>query len=116
MVEAAELSDSVWSTVEALDLEASLLSGARWVRRRTLSVRAALSALCGMVPLLAGVEPTVMSLRPVLGTADVLVRLREVGADHLAWLPPPVGFGPRRCPLPLISHRRQHDMGPAPPP
>ena len=37
VVEAAERSSSVWATVEALDLEASLLSAARWVRRRNLA-------------------------------------------------------------------------------
>ncbi len=115
MVEAAEDAGSVWATVEALDLEASLLSAARWVRRRTLAVRAALSALCGLVPLLAGVEPTICSLRAVLGTEDVLMCLRAVGAEHLASLPPPVGFGPRRRPLPRARHRHQHDLGPAPP-
>jgi len=116
VVEVAEQSSSVWAAVEELDLESNLLSAARWVRRRTLSVRAALSALCGMLTLLAGVEPKITSLRLVLGTDDVLVRLRQLGADHLAALPPPLGFGPPRRPLPLASHRHQHDMGPDPPP
>ena len=115
VVEVAERSPGVWAAVDALDLEASLLSAARWVRRRTLPVRAALSALCGLVPLLAGVEPTICSMRPVLGADDVLVRLRSVGAGHLASLPPPIGFGPRRRPLPVVAHRHQHDLGPAPP-
>jgi len=115
VVEVAERSSSVWAAVDALDLETSLLSAARWVRRRTLAVRAALSALCGLVPLLAGVKPSLMSFREVLGTAGVLVRLREIAAEHLAALPPPVGFGPRRRPLPPGPHRHQHNMGPDPP-
>jgi hypothetical protein len=115
VVEEVEQARSVWAAVDALQLQASLLSAARWVRRRTLPVWAALSALCGMAPLLAGVEPTILSLRPVLGAEDVLVRLRQLGAEHLASLPPPVGFGPHRRPLSRRRHRHQHDMGPAPP-
>lgn len=115
MVRAAETSDSVWATVDALDLEASLLSAARWVRRRILPVRAALSALVGLLPLLAGVQPTVAAIGATLETGEVLVRLRQLGADHLAALPPPVGFGPRRRPPSRLPHRLQHSLGPDPP-
>ncbi len=116
VVRTAERCSSVWATADALELQADLLSAARWVRRRTLAVRAALFALCGMLPLLAGIEPSIASIGRVLGTGQVLVGLRQLGAEHLHGLPPPLGFGPRRRPPSRRSHRHQHDMGPAPPP
>ncbi len=92
------------------------LTGAiRSVRRRLNYVRNTLAILTGLMPeLFAGCQATLASFRQALGVTWVLPAVREVAADHLASLPPPVGFGPRR------QHRGrckklQQEMGPDPP-
>jgi hypothetical protein len=101
---------------ETLRPQVELPGAVRWVRRRVRLVRAGLAAVIGLLTgLLAGREPTVTSLRSALGTEAAVVRLRELAADHLAALPPPLGFGPRpagRRPRPTAL---QHDPGPDPP-
>ena len=93
-----------------------LLPGAiRWVRRRLTHVRTTLVILIGLMPeVFADCEATLASFRQALKVTFVLPALREVAADHLASLPPPVGLGPRR------QHRGrckklQQEMGPDPP-
>jgi hypothetical protein len=87
----------------------------RWVRRRMGYVRMALLALVTLMPGQLGSEPRLGSVREVLGTKSVLVRLREIGAAHLGALAPPVGFGPR--PKRRWRRRRhsQQETGPDPP-
>ena len=101
---------------EAVRPDVELPGALRWLRRRTRLVHAGLAAVVGLLPgLLAGREPTVTSVRSVLGPESALVRLRAEVAPHLAALPPPLGFGPRpacRRPSPTAL---QHDPGPDPP-
>jgi hypothetical protein len=62
-----------------------------------------------------GTVAEVGAVRSVLGTERALVALREIGADHLHALGPPVGFGP---PWPRRGQRGggvQHETGPDPP-
>ncbi len=88
----------------------------RWLRRRTRLVHAGLAAAIGLLPgLLAGQVPTVTSIRSALAAEAVLVRLRCEAVEHLAALPPPLGFGPRparRRPRPTAL---QQEAGPDPP-
>lgn len=75
----------------------------------------ALLAPVTLMPGQLGSEPRLGSVREVLGTKSVLVRLREIGAAHLGALAPPVGFGPR--PKRRWRRRRhsQQETGPDPP-
>jgi hypothetical protein len=101
---------------EALLPEVELPGAVRWVRRRVRLVHAGLAAVIGLLPgLLAGCEPTVTSIRSALGTETALVYLRELAAEHLGALPPPLGFGPRPARRRPRSTALQHDPGPDPP-
>lgn len=94
-----------------------LLPGAvRWVGRRSRLVRAALVSIVGLLPaLLAGCQPTILAFRARLGVEEVLPRLRELAAAHLAQLPPPLGFGPRPMPRNRGGRQLQQGTGPDPP-
>lgn len=71
-------------------------SAMRWTQRRVRAVHASLRAVIGLLPvLLAGCQPTVLSIRAELGVECVLPVLREKAGPHLSALPPPLGFGPR---------------------
>ena len=88
----------------------------RWVRWRLGAVRMVLLALVTLMPGRLGNEPRLGSVRKVLGTEQVLVRLREIGAAHLGALAPPVGFGPRPKRRWRRRRRSQQGAGPDPPP
>lgn len=87
----------------------------RWVRRRLGPVRMVLLALVTLMPGRLGNEPRLGSVHKVLGTEQVLMRLREMGAAHLGSLAPPVGFGPRPRRRWRRRRRRQQGTGPDPP-
>lgn len=120
-----EVEEAVLAVEEAGGLEAAadrvrprigLVGAVRWLGRRRRLVRAGLTALIGLLPeLLAGFEPTTHSFRANLGVEPVLPALRDVAADHLHVLPPPLGFGPR--PVRRWNRRSglQHEPGPDPP-
>jgi hypothetical protein len=87
----------------------------RWVRRRLGAVRMVLLAMLTLMPGRFGSEARLGLVREVLGTKQVLVRLREIGARHLGSLVGPVGFGARlrrRC---RRRRRTQQETGPDPP-
>lgn len=68
----------------------------RWVRRRVVAVLVALLAVKGLRPeVLAGAKPTLESFRQVLGLERVVPALRELAGRQVAWVPHPVGLGPR---------------------
>ena len=91
-------------------------SAVRWVNRRRRWVQAALAIAIGLLPALAGCEPSLAGVRAVLGGPVVLVRLREVAAAHLAQMPAPLGFGPLPRARDVRLARAPYSLGPAPPP
>lgn len=68
------------------------ISAARWVRRRLRPVVAVLLALVTLLPALAGCVPTLAAIRERLGVTRVLVTLRQVAAEHMQALAPPLGL------------------------
>lgn len=89
----------------------------RWLRRRMKMVTVTLVAVAGLLPeLFAGCELTLSGLRQQKGTSSVLVLLREIAAEHLAVLPPPVGFGPRPRPRKNRRSAAQQSLCPDRPP
>jgi hypothetical protein len=90
--------------------------GVRFMRRRYRPVVIALVAIAGLMPhLFAGQPKTLCGFRAALGTNQVLVTLRGLAAEHLACLPPPLGFGPRPTPRNKAVRRLQQEAGAAPP-
>lgn len=99
--------------VRGSDVE--LPGGIRWVRRRLTYVRCILVILIDLMPeLFAGCEATLESFRQALGVTWVLPALREVAADHITSLPPPVGLRPRRRRR-RRCRKLQQETGPDPP-
>lgn len=117
VVACVEQSRSIETAAAAfLPLAISLPCAVRWIRRRLVPVRAALLAIFTLLPqMFAGYVPTVYEARRILCTPSALVTLREVAADRLAALPPPLGFGPRVKPHRRRRERRQHKVGADPP-
>ena len=116
VVAAAEAAPSQEAASAVVRPAVELPGALRWLRRRTRLVHAGLAAVIGLLPeLLAGQTPTVTSIRSALAAEEVLVRLRAEAVEHLAGLPPPLGFGPRptrRRPRPTAL---QQEAGPDPP-
>ncbi len=115
-VRAFEAAPTWESAAERIRPDIELQGALRWLRRRVVSTRAALTALIGLRPdLFVGCEPTLTALGSSLGVCCVLVALREIASTSLRRLPPALGFGPR--PAKRWPHRKvlQHDSGPDPP-
>jgi hypothetical protein len=88
----------------------------RWLRRRRQAVGALLVMIRGLLPaLFQGCLPTLNAFRQCLGVEWVLLALREVAAEHLQRLPPPLGFLPPSGRGGEPSKRHQHCAGPDPP-
>lgn len=101
---------------QALRVDEVELPGAlRWLQRRRRGVRAAVLALVTALPGRLGTAAEVRAVRCVLGTDRALVRLREIGADHLHALPHPVGFRPPFARGVEGEPPLQHETGPDPP-
>jgi hypothetical protein len=96
--------------------DVELPGAVRWTRRRLNAVRMTLVTLIGLMPeRFLRCEPTLASFRQALGVELVLPALRNIAADHLAALPPPLGFAPRRRCASRRKTRPQHFTGPDPP-
>ncbi len=92
---AVEQATGTEAAADLLRLDIDLPGAVRWTRRRLKAVRAALTVLLGLLPvLLAGCQPTLGAFGQRLGTDQVLVALRETAAAHLPLLPPPLGSEP----------------------
>jgi len=88
----------------------------RHLRRRCQSVYGALVTIIGLLPdRFVGHPPTISGFRAALGVEHVLVALRELVAEHLRNLPPPLGFGPRPTRRKRPLRRLQQEAGADPP-
>jgi hypothetical protein len=107
VVGSVEQARSLEAACADLRLEIELPGVLRWVRRRVQAVHASLRLLKGILPeLFEGCEPALGAFAARLGVDDVLVRLRQIAAPYLAFLPAPLGLRPRR------AGRGEHDQGP----
>lgn len=116
-VEAVEQAPSLEAAATTQRLEIELPGALRWLRRRVQAVHRTLVVLKGVLPeYFANQAPTLAGFRQALGVETVLVLLRDIGADYLPALPPPLGFCPPLVrggePQPPLQHR----AGPDPPP
>lgn len=106
---------SIEAAAEEIRPDIEVASALRWVRRRLGPVRMVLLALVTLMPGRMGGAPDLGAVRAALGTTQALVRLREIGDEHLGSLAPPFGFGPRRRRRCRRRRRTQHETGPDPP-
>ena len=93
----------------------TLPSALRWLRRRLVSVRAALLAAVTLVPALSECQPTLAAVRERLGVSEALVALREVAVAHLGAICTPVGFRARTRRREAPRSETPHEAGPDPP-
>lgn len=95
----------------------SLTSALRWVRRRVVSVHRLLATvLCLLPERFELCTPTVTSFREYLGTASVLVALREICARSLHALAAPLGLLAAPARGDVVFRRHPQSMGRGPPP
>lgn len=112
VVVAMECAPSQEAAAQSLRIEIDLPGALRWMRRRQQLIGVALLALIGLLPhLLSGARPSVKSFRCRLEAAPVLPRLRALGAEYLAKLGPPLGFGPHTKSRPPPIRGVQQSMG-----
>jgi hypothetical protein len=91
-----ERQGTVEEVAQKLRPEIGVQGALRWVRRRVVAVRQALSALKGLRPdLLSEVVPTLAAVGAALSLQAVLVGARELSGAQVSSLPPCIGFGPR---------------------
>jgi len=116
VVLAVEQAPSVERAADPLRPDIELPGAVRWTRRRTRRVRAALTALRGLLPEhFADCPASIVAFRACLGVEPVLPALREVAAPLLHELPAPLGLRPWAGGSGEPRRRRQHNPGPDPP-
>ena len=116
VIEEVEKSPSQEDAVLRIRLDIFLPGALRWVRRRILPVRSALTMLIGLIPsMFSTCDPTLSSFRCALGVTDVLPELREHAGPFLQILSPPLGFGSRPGSKKIKNNRFQHKTGTDPP-
>jgi hypothetical protein len=116
VVDQVECAPSLAAAADDLRLDIELPGALRWIRRRVQSVHASLTTLKGLLPEhFLACKPTLASFRQHIEAGQVLPALREIAAEHLSFLPPPLGLCPPSAPggEPLSGH--QHRVGPDPP-
>lgn len=111
-----ENSPSQQKAADNIRLDIELPGVLRWMRRRVVLVRVALSILIELLPcLFAGCSPTICSFRSALCLEPILPELRGHASLYLNILPPPVGFGPRPEKKKFKKNHFQHKTGSDPP-
>ena len=122
VVAAAQGASSLEACADALRPDpVSLPSALRWLRRRLARVQPLLLIAVAMAPqCLLGCPPTIAGLRQRLGVVSlldsVLIRLRDLLAEHLPALAFPLGFRCRPDRGGEAQAGLQQHMGPDPPP
>ncbi len=115
-VTVVEQADSLEAAAGKVRLDIELPGALRWLRRRARAVHRTLVVLKGLLPdYFANCAPTLAAFCDALGVEVVLVLLREIGADYLPVLPPPLGFRPPVNRDDRRRRARQHRAGPDPP-
>lgn len=116
VIEEVERSPSQEDAVERIRLDIFLPGALRWVRRRILPIRTALTMLIELIPsMFSACDPTLSSFRSALCVTHVLPELRHHGAPFLQILPPPLGFCSRPGSKKIKNNRFQHKTGSDPP-
>jgi hypothetical protein len=111
-----EQAPSLERAADPLRPDVDLPGAVRWTQRRTWRVRAALTALRGLLPEhFADCPASVSAFRARLGVEPVLPALREIAAPWLHELPAPLGLRPGPGGGGEAHRRRPHDAGPDPP-
>lgn len=111
-----ENSTSQEAAADNLRLDIELPGVLRWMRRRVVLVRVALSILIELLPcLFAGCTPSISSFRSALCLEPILPELRGRASSYLNILPPPVGFGPHPEKKKFKKNHFQHKTGSDPP-
>jgi hypothetical protein len=116
LVSHVEQARSLEAACADLRLEIELPGVLRWVRRRVQAIHASLNTLKGLMPeRFAGCEPRLGAFAERLGVDALLPVLRQIAAPHLAFLPAPLGFSPRRVGGGEPDRACQHPVGADPP-
>jgi len=111
VVATVETARSVEAAADVLRPDITLPSAVRWVRRRLTPVRRALLTVVTLLPDLFLGDARLMAVRGALATPSALMTLRRCAAPHLATLPTPLGFHPRRSRRAARPPRDPHGMG-----
>jgi hypothetical protein len=111
VVATVEAARSVEAAADVLRPDITLPSAVRWVRRRLRPIRLALLTVVTLLPDLFLGDARLSAVRLALTTPSALVALRTHAAPHLATLPTPLGFHPRRSRRAAPPPRHPHGMG-----
>lgn len=116
IIDKVEKARSQEDAVQTLRLDISLPGALRWVRRRILPIRLALTMLIDLIPSLFAVcDPTLASFYCVLNARPVFLELRQRAEPFLQVLPPPLGFSRLPGPKKRKKIHFQHKTGTDPP-
>lgn len=116
VIKEVEKSPSQEDAVDRIRLDILLPGALRWVRRRLLPIRSALTMLIELIPsTFSACDPTLSSFRCALDVTYVLPELRQHAGPFLQLLPPPLGFGTHLKSKKKGNKRFQHKTGTDPP-
>jgi len=116
IIDKVEKARSQEDAVQRLRLDIFLPGALRWVRRRILPIRSALTMLIDLMPsIFAACDPTMASFCCALNARPVLPELRQLAEPFLQVLPPPLGFGSLPGPKKRKKIHFQHKTGTDPP-
>ena len=116
VIEEVAKSPSQEKAAKNIRLDISLHGVLRWVRRRILPIRMALTMLIELIPsMFSACDPTLSSFRSALCVTHILPELRHHAGPFLQILPPPLGFCSRPGSKKIKNNRFQHKTGSDPP-
>jgi len=116
VIDEVERSPSQEDAVQRIRLDVFLPGALRWVRRRILPIRSALTMLIDLIPsMFSTCDPTLASFCCALNARPVLLELRQLAEPFLQVLPPPLGFVSLTGPKKRKKIHFQHKTGTDPP-